>query len=74
MTYTGRVENGVIVLDDTEAILPEGEKVQVELSSSKPIKSIAERLKSVIGKAEGLPPDFAENHDHYLHGAAKKLP
>ena len=24
------------------------------------------------GKAEGLPSDLAENHDHYLHGAPKK--
>ena len=24
------------------------------------------------GKAEGLPADLAENHDHYLHGAPKK--
>ena len=24
------------------------------------------------GKAEDLPPDLAENHDHYLHGAPKK--
>ena len=24
------------------------------------------------GKAEGLPPDLAGNHDHYLHGAPKK--
>jgi antitoxin (DNA-binding transcriptional repressor) of toxin-antitoxin stability system len=29
-------------------------------------------LKDFIGKAEGLPSDMARNHDHYLHGAAKK--
>ena len=34
------------------------------------IPSLYERLKDVVGKAEGLPPDFAENHDFYLHGRA----
>lgn len=28
-----------------------------------------EALLEIAGTAEGLPPDFAENHDHYLHGA-----
>ena len=31
-----------------------------------------EALLEIAGTAEGLPPDFAENHDHYLHGAPKK--
>jgi hypothetical protein len=26
------------------------------------------------GKAEGLPSDLAENHDHYLHGAPRRKP
>jgi hypothetical protein len=26
------------------------------------------------GKAEGLPPDMAESHDHYIHGARKRTP
>lgn len=34
----------------------------------------SEILKDFIGKAEGLPPDMARNHDHYIHGAAKKGP
>jgi hypothetical protein len=31
-----------------------------------------EALLEIAGSAEGLPPDFAENHDHYLHGAPKQ--
>jgi hypothetical protein len=31
-----------------------------------------EALLEIAGTAEGLPPDFAENHDHYLHGAPKR--
>ena len=29
-------------------------------------------LLEIAGTAEGLPADFAENHDHYLHGAPKR--
>jgi hypothetical protein len=29
-------------------------------------------LVEVAGTAEGLPEDFAHNHDHYLHGAARR--
>jgi hypothetical protein len=35
-------------------------------------KSLAEFLLSVAGTATGLPPDMAENHDHYLHGMPKR--
>ena len=30
------------------------------------------RPQHLIGVVEGLPPDFARNHDHYLHGAPKQ--
>jgi predicted DNA-binding antitoxin AbrB/MazE fold protein len=77
MVYRGHVENGVIRLQDAPD-LPEGVEVEVrvlgEESSEKAgeIPSLYERLKDVVGKAEGLPPDLAENHDHYLHGQAKR--
>lgn len=35
-------------------------------------RTLAERLSSVIGKAEGLPTDLADQHDHYLHGQPKR--
>jgi len=31
-----------------------------------------EALMEVAGSVPGLPADFAQNHDHYLHGAPKK--
>jgi len=31
-----------------------------------------EALLEVAGSIPGLPADFAQNHDHYLHGAPKK--
>jgi len=71
MTYFGRVENGVIVLEDSPT-LPEGTLVRVEIADNATRPTIAERLKNVIGKGEGLPTDLAENHDHYIHGMPKR--
>jgi hypothetical protein len=34
--------------------------------------TLYERYKDFIGIADGLPPDMAENHDHYLYGRPKK--
>ena len=73
MTYRGRVKNGVIVLDDSAA-LPDGTEVQIEPvnGGDEEGPTLAERLQNVIGIAEGLPPDMAGNHDHYIHGAPRK--
>jgi hypothetical protein len=71
MTYRGRVKDGVIVLDQP-AVLPEGAEVDVIPTESSGIPSIFERLKDVVGIAEGLPADSSTNHDHYLYGAPKK--
>jgi len=37
-------------------------------------QSVWEALRSLSGKAKGLPPDMAANHDHYLHGLPKCVP
>lgn len=76
MTLKGHVENGVVVLDEP-ADLREGEEVRVQLSRraeapEEDAPTLYDQLKDVIGIAEGLPPDLAENHDHYLHGHPKK--
>ena len=74
--YVGEVQQGAIVLDPP-VILPEGAKVRVmvepiEILSDEDGPTLLERLQSVVGKAEGLPSDLAENHDHYLHGTPKR--
>ena len=72
--YTGQVRDGVIVLDDGMPSLPDGARVQVrpEPQSISELPSLADRMRSMIGRAKGLPPDLAENHDHYLHGLPKR--
>ena len=83
MTVHGHIENGQIILDQ-EIPLPEGMKVRVEFVGNKPpeesaeepssgeLPSLYERMKPFVGSVKGLPPDFAINHDHYLHGQPKR--
>ncbi|MBM4040988.1 MAG: hypothetical protein FJ290_21010 [Planctomycetes bacterium] len=76
MTCRGYVRSGVVVLDEP-ADFREGDEVRVRLArrSRTPgggTPTLYEQLQDVIGIAEGLPSDLAENHDHYLHGRPKK--
>lgn len=74
MTYTGRIRNGAIMLDEPVR-LPEGSVVKLELAVVSPaeeaqeVPTLAERLSTVIGKAEDMPADWADNHDDYLRKA-----
>ena len=72
MSITATVENDTIKLP-AGIHLPDGTPVRVE-----PIKdngpTLAERLATFIGVAKDLPPDLAENHDHYLYGTPKRKP
>ncbi len=78
MTLQGHIENGHVVLDVPMG-LPDGTRVTVlvqpiedNADSTETFPSLYERLKSVAGKAQGLPTDLAINHDHYLHGQPKR--
>lgn len=77
MTYQGHVERGRVVLDEP-AVLDEGTRVRIEVLPAthfveqERIPSLAKRLAPIIGKAKSLPPDAAENHDHYLYGTPKQ--
>jgi hypothetical protein len=76
MVYQAHVRNGVVVLDDPIA-LPEGTAVVVEVAEQQQVRpaappvSLLDRLKSVVGAADGLPSDAASNVDHYLYGQPK---
>lgn len=84
MTYRGRVRNGTIVLDPPVS-LPEGTEVEVRpatttddvnragsASDATAVPTVYDRLKDVIGKAEGFPPDYSRNHDRYLYGTSEE--
>ena len=77
MTYHGHIENGHVVLD-TAPGLPDGTPVVITVvqtpveTKGREIPTLYERLKPIIGIAEGLPPDASENIDHFLYGRPKK--
>ena len=79
MTYRGKVQKGVIVVDGPVA-LPEGAEVYVELVRANGEealldengRTLGQKLMKYAGKAVGLPSDAARNHDHYLYGSPKK--
>jgi hypothetical protein len=74
MLLEGTVINGTIVLDGNKK-LPEGARVEVALKQSE--TATAEKKPTLLGllKFAGtlsdLPPDFASEHDHYIHGTPK---
>ncbi len=70
MTLQGTVINGVIVLD-APGQLAEGTRVEVVVAvGTKP--TLAERLLRHAGTIPDMPPDFAAQHDHYIHGTPKR--
>jgi hypothetical protein len=75
MLLEGTVINGTIVLDGDEK-LPEGARVEVAVKEPK--ASVGEKKPTLLGllKLAGtlsdLPPDFAAEHDHYIHGTPKR--
>ena len=72
MSMTGKVKNGVVVLPG-KLKLPEGTEVEVTpLLSAKAAEDFTEELLRIAQMTKSLPPDLAENHDHYLHGLPKK--
>lgn len=79
MVLAGHVKNGAVIFDQP-VVLPEGLRVSVEVpetggpasSAAEPAETPGQRLLKYAGKAVGLPPDAARNHDHYLYGTAKR--
>ena len=72
MTLTGRVKNGVVILEEGKS-LPEGTFVRVEtLEGASARDSVGDSLLEWAGRGVALPEDLARNHDHYLHGQPKK--
>jgi len=73
MTYRGRVQGGVIVLESTDQI-PEGTLVSIETVSNRvPVETSEIDPAFLIGDlaVETGIPDLASNHDHYLYGHPK---
>ena len=79
MVYRGRVENGVIRLENAP-ILPEGVEAEVRLltegeprEQEEKVPSVCEAIRDFVGKADGLPPDAAINLDPNAPTIEEKL-
>jgi hypothetical protein len=72
MTCIGKVFDGKVALPEG-VVLPDGTEVEVHIDEGTAgTASFADRFKDFIGMARDLPPDLAENLDHYLHDLHKK--
>lgn len=74
MSFEGTVINGVIVLDGGEQ-LPEGARIKVVVTPSTPNEQATlQSFEELAGDFDDLPPDFAAEHNHYLHGTPRNKP
>ena len=72
MTLEGTVRNGVVVPDQSEN-LSDGTRVRIVVPEpNEPEEATFVSLLELAGTVEGLPPDMARNHNHYLHGHPKQ--
>jgi hypothetical protein len=72
-SYRGQVQNGVVVLDEGTPPLPEGMRLRLQpIDMEKALDDLSQSLLELAGTLEGLPEDYAENLDHYLHGQPKR--
>ena len=75
MTITAKVHNHTITLPADLAI-EDGAEVQITVpdkeSAADDGATLYDTLKDFIGAAQGLPEDFASEHDHYIHGTRKR--
>ncbi|MEX2174932.1 MAG: hypothetical protein WD872_11260 [Pirellulaceae bacterium] len=76
MTIAGTLQNGVVVFDEPPQF-PDGTRVEVVIPAvaSSPEENQEPTLRSLLevaGTVKGLPADFAEQHDHYIHGTPKR--
>jgi hypothetical protein len=75
MSITAIVEKDTIKLP---VHVPDGTRVEVvlpeEMAGEKPkgAGSFFDTIRDLIGSADGLPEDFAAEHDHYIHGTPKR--
>jgi len=71
MTIAGTIQNGVVVLDQP-AQVPDGTRVQVVVIPEPDGEPTLRGLLKLAGTVNDLPPDFADQHDHYIHGTPKR--
>ena len=73
MSFEGTFTNGTVTFSEPPAI-EDGAIVEVVVKP-KPQATLGQRLMKLSGLIkEGLPEDFAAEHDHYVHGTPRHTP
>jgi len=67
MELHGTVQNGVVVFANNP-MLPDGTRVSITVEEPGREATLGEVLRKYAGCMTDLPPDMAEQHDHYIHG------
>jgi hypothetical protein len=70
MELEGTVRNGVVVMGPGQT-LAEGTRVRVAINDAEQKPTLSDLLK-YAGTLTDMPADFAEQHDHYIHGTPKR--
>ncbi len=70
MELHGTVQNGVVVFDNNSR-LPDGTRVRLVVDAEDKQPTLAGLLK-YAGVLPDMPSDFAQQHDHYIHGTPKR--
>ena len=79
MVVVGKVSKGTVILPPG-ADLPEGSSVEVRplpadehsAGLAGAVADLTDELVRLSAKTQGMPPDLAQQHDHYLHGQPKR--
>ena len=75
MSFAGTFVNGKVEFNEPPPFA-EGTVVEVVARPSEPAEEAASELGAMLlrhaGKAKGLPPDVASQHDHYLYGTSER--
>ncbi len=73
MSITAIVQNDTIKLP---VHVPDGTTVEIIVSTEVKIApaqgSFFDTIQDLVGSVDGLPEDFAAEHDHYIHGTPKR--
>ncbi len=70
MSFEGTMRNGTVVFAEPTA-LPDGTVVEVAVKVPEAAKPTFLGLMKLAGSIKNLPADFAEEHNHYIHGTSK---
>lgn len=65
-------ESGTIVLPPEAKLLPGTQVHVVPVDDRQDKRPIGQKLAEMAGVIKDWPSDFAENHDHYIHGTPKR--